>query len=86
MEDIASAEDAQWHSHRTTLQQNQAAIKQKPVAVLDDLPTAEINFIDPMLCKSQFKIVGLPSADYPAMPAIERQGLIPFAGVGFDSF
>jgi DNA polymerase-3 subunit beta len=32
--------------------------------------------------KSQFKIVGLPSTDYPAMPAIEREGLTPLAGVG----
>jgi DNA polymerase sliding clamp subunit (PCNA homolog) len=33
--------------------------------------------------KSQFKIVGLPSTDYPALPTIEREGLIPLAGAGF---
>jgi DNA polymerase-3 subunit beta len=33
--------------------------------------------------KSQFKIVGLPSTDYPALPVIEREGLIPLAGAGF---
>src|ERR687891_226543 len=32
--------------------------------------------------KSQFKIVGLPSSDYPALPAIEREGLTPLAGIG----
>jgi DNA polymerase-3 subunit beta len=32
--------------------------------------------------KSQFKIVGLPSSDYPALPAIEREGLTPLAGAG----
>ncbi len=30
--------------------------------------------------RSQFKIVGLPSSDYPALPAIEREGLTPLAG------
>ncbi|BCA55240.1 DNA polymerase III subunit beta [Nitrospira sp. KM1] len=32
--------------------------------------------------KSQFKIVGLPSSDYPALPTIEREGLTPLAGAG----
>jgi DNA polymerase-3 subunit beta len=32
--------------------------------------------------KSQFKIVGLPSGDYPALPVIEREGLTPLAGAG----
>ena len=32
--------------------------------------------------KSQFKIVGLPSTDYPALPPIEREGLIPLEGAG----
>ncbi len=30
--------------------------------------------------KSQFRIVGLPSSDYPALPAIEREGLTPLEG------
>jgi DNA polymerase-3 subunit beta len=30
--------------------------------------------------RSQFKIVGLPSSDYPALPAIEREGLTPLTG------
>ncbi|MCP9448571.1 MAG: DNA polymerase III subunit beta [Nitrospira sp.] len=33
--------------------------------------------------KSQFKIVGLPSTDYPALPTIEREGLTPLSGEGF---
>jgi DNA polymerase-3 subunit beta len=33
--------------------------------------------------KSQFKIVGLPSSEYPALPAIEREGLTPLSGAGF---
>ncbi len=32
--------------------------------------------------KSQFKIVGLPSSDYPALPSIEREGLTPLTGAG----
>ncbi len=32
--------------------------------------------------KSQFRIVGLPSSDFPALPAIEREGLIPLEGAG----
>jgi DNA polymerase-3 subunit beta len=32
--------------------------------------------------KSQFKIVGLPSTEYPALPAIEREGLTPLSGAG----
>jgi DNA polymerase-3 subunit beta len=33
--------------------------------------------------KSQFKIVGLPSTDYPALPVIEREGLTPLSAEGF---
>jgi len=32
--------------------------------------------------KSQFKIVGLPSSEYPALPAIDREGLTPLTGAG----
>ena len=32
--------------------------------------------------KSQFKVVGLLSSDYPALPSIEREGLTPLAGAG----
>jgi DNA polymerase-3 subunit beta len=32
--------------------------------------------------KSQFKIVGLPSSDYPALPSIEREGLTPLTAAG----
>src|SRR5579885_1645626 len=32
--------------------------------------------------KSQFKIVGLPSSEYPQMPAIDRESLTPLAGAG----
>ena len=34
--------------------------------------------------KSQFKIVGLPSSEYPQMPAIDRESLTPLAGVGLN--
>ncbi len=30
----------------------------------------------------EFKVVGLPSKDFPPLPAIEREGLIPLPGVG----
>lgn len=32
--------------------------------------------------KSQFKVVGLPSQDYPALPTIDREGLSPLSGDG----
>ena len=32
--------------------------------------------------KSQFKVVGLPSSEYPALPTIEREGLTPLSGEG----
>ena len=32
--------------------------------------------------RSQFKVVGLPAQDFPALPAIEREGLIPLPGSG----
>jgi DNA polymerase-3 subunit beta len=47
-----------------------------------DLTVTENNWATIQMGKSQFKIVGLPSADYPALPVIDREGLIPLAGVG----
>ncbi len=32
--------------------------------------------------RSQFKVVGLPSKDFPPLPAIEREGLMPLPGMG----
>src|SRR5690242_5356719 len=58
--------------------------------IIKELPSGEIeltsgenNWTTIQAGKSQFKIVGLPSTDYPALPAIEREGLIPLAGAGF---
>jgi DNA polymerase-3 subunit beta len=45
-----------------------------------ELAVGENNWATIQAGKSQFKIVGLPSTDYPAMPAIEREGLTPLAG------
>jgi DNA polymerase-3 subunit beta len=57
--------------------------------IIKELPSGDIeiasgenNWTSIQAGKSQFKIVGLPSADYPALPAIEREGLIPLAGAG----
>jgi DNA polymerase-3 subunit beta len=47
-----------------------------------DMTVADNKWTTIQAGKSQFKIVGLPSTDYPAMPAIERDGLTPLAGVG----
>jgi DNA polymerase-3 subunit beta len=47
-----------------------------------ELTTGENNWTTIQTGKSQFKIVGLPSADYPALPAIEREGLTPLSGDG----
>lgn len=48
-----------------------------------ELTVADNNWTTIQAGKSQFKIVGLPSQDYPALPSIEREGLTPLTGVGF---
>lgn len=57
--------------------------------ILKELPNGEIeltvganNWATIQSGKSQFKIVGLPSTEYPALPVIEREGLTPLAGAG----
>ena len=57
--------------------------------IIKELPTGDIvmtsgdnNWTTIQAGKSQFKIVGLPSSDYPALPAIEREGLTPLSGAG----
>jgi DNA polymerase-3 subunit beta len=47
-----------------------------------DLTVGENKWATIQAGKSQFKIVGLPASDYPALPAIEREGLTPLAGAG----
>ncbi len=56
-------------------------IKELPSGDIE-LTTGENNWTTIQTGKSQFKIVGLPSADYPALPAIEREGLTPLSGDG----
>ena len=57
--------------------------------IIKELPSGEIeldsgdnNWTTISAGKSHFKIVGLPSSDYPALPAIEREGLTPLSGAG----
>jgi len=57
--------------------------------IIKELPSGEIeltagenNWTTIQAGKSQFKVVGLPSADYPALPVIDREGLTPLAGDG----
>ena len=47
-----------------------------------ELATGENNWATVQSGKSQFKVVGLSSSEYPALPAIEREGLTPLAGSG----
>lgn len=47
-----------------------------------ELTTGENNWATIQAGKSQFKIVGLSSSEYPALPAIEREGLTPLTGSG----
>jgi DNA polymerase-3 subunit beta len=56
-------------------------IKELPEGEIE-LTSADNNWTTIQAGKSQFKIVGLPSTDYPALPAIEREGLTPLAGAG----
>jgi len=57
-------------------------IKEMAVGEIE-IASGENNWTTIHAGKSQFKIVGLPSTDYPALPTIEREGLIPLAGAGF---
>jgi len=50
-----------------------------------ELSTSENNWATIQAGKSQFKVVGLSSSEYPALPAIEREGLTPLAGSGLLS-
>ena len=57
--------------------------------IIKELPNGEIelvsgenNWTTIQAGKSQFKVVGLHSAEYPALPSIEREGLTPLAGAG----
>jgi DNA polymerase-3 subunit beta len=56
-------------------------IKELPPGDIE-LTAGENNWTTIQTGKSQFKVVGLPSAEYPALPAIEREGLTPLAGDG----
>ena len=56
-------------------------IKELPSGDID-LMSSENNWTTIQAGKSQFKVVGLPSNDYPALPAIEREGLTPLSGAG----
>jgi DNA polymerase-3 subunit beta len=57
--------------------------------IIKELPSGEVeltagdnNWTTIQAGKSQFKVVGLPSSEYPALPAIEREGLTPLSGEG----
>jgi len=56
-------------------------IKELPPGDIE-LTAGENNWTLIQAGKSQFKVVGLPSSDYPALPAIEREGLTPLSGDG----
>jgi DNA polymerase-3 subunit beta len=56
-------------------------IKELPPGDID-LTSGDNNWTTIQAGKSQFKIVGLPSSDYPALPVIEREGLTPLSGAG----
>lgn len=47
-----------------------------------ELVAADNNWTTIHAGKSQFKVVGLPSNEYPALPAIDREGLTPLSGDG----
>ena len=56
-------------------------LKELPEGDLD-LTVGENHWATIQSGKSQFKIVGLPSSEYPALPAIDREGLTPLTGAG----
>jgi len=56
-------------------------IKELPPGEID-LTAGDNNWTTIQSGKSHFKVVGLSSAEFPALPAIEREGLIPLSGDG----
>ncbi|RMH07144.1 MAG: DNA polymerase III subunit beta [Nitrospirae bacterium] len=46
------------------------------------LSVSETNVVHIKAGRSQFKVMGLPSQDFPVLPAIDRDGLIPVPGAG----
>ena len=47
--------------------------------------TQENNWVQIQAGKIQFKIVGLPGTDFPALPTVEREGRVSISGSGFAS-
>ncbi len=47
-----------------------------------DIAVSDNSLVTIQAGRSQFKVVGLPAQDFPALPAIEREGLIPLPGSG----
>ena len=47
-----------------------------------ELTATDNNWTTIQAGKSQFKVVGLPNSEYPALPTIDREGLIPLSGEG----
>lgn len=47
-----------------------------------ELAVSDTSWVTIRTGRSEFRVVGLPSQDYPALPAIERNGLIPLPGSG----
>ncbi|MDF0675694.1 MAG: DNA polymerase III subunit beta [Nitrospira sp.] len=56
-------------------------IKEVPPGEVE-LTSADNNWTTIQAGKSQFKVVGLPNTEYPALPTIEREGLTPLSGEG----
>jgi len=60
--------------------------------ILREMPDSEItvttqenNWVQIHAGKIQFKIVGLPGTDFPALPTVEREGRVSISGSGFAS-
>jgi len=60
--------------------------------ILREMPDSEIaittqdnNWVQIHSGKIQFKIVGLPGTDFPALPTVEREGRVSISGSGFAS-
>jgi DNA polymerase-3 subunit beta len=64
----------------------------KVYEILREMPDSEItlstqdnNWVQIQAGKSQFKIVGLAASEFPALPAVEREGRIAISGTGLAS-
>ena len=81
------------HYKAEVLEPGSVSVSARKLAeILREMPDCEIaittqdnNWVQIHAGKIQFKIVGLPGTDFPALPTVEREGRVSISGSGFAS-